>query len=58
MNFEEASQYIEDKFLSMNENPSKLIYTHFTQATDTGNVQVVFKAVQDILLNSIMNTVL
>jgi len=58
MNFEEASQYIEDKFLSMNENPSKLIYTHFTQATDTGNVQVVFKAVQDILLNSIMNTVI
>lgn len=57
-NFEEASQFIEDKFLQCNTNPAKLIYVHFTQATDTNNVTVVFKAVQDILLNRVLDKIL
>jgi len=53
--YEDASQYIEDQFLAQNENPRKLIYTHKTCATDTDNITVVFKAVQDIILNKILD---
>jgi len=53
--YEEAARYIEDQFLAQNENPKKLIYTHRTCATDTDNVSVVFKAVQDIILNKIID---
>jgi len=49
-----AGQYIEDQFLAQNENPRKLIYPKRTCATDTDNVTVVFKAVQDIVLNKIL----
>jgi len=49
--YEEASKYIEDQFLQQNENPRKLIYVHQTCATDTESIQVVFKAVQDIIIN-------
>jgi len=51
----DASQYIEDQFLAQNENSKKLIYVHHTCATDTDNITVVFKAVQDIILNKIMD---
>jgi len=53
--YEEASQYIEDQFLGLNDNPKKLIYTHKTCATDTDNITVVFRAVQDIILNGILD---
>jgi len=49
-----AGQFIEDQFLAQNENPKKLIYPKRTCATDTDNVSVVFKAVQDIVLNKIL----
>jgi len=51
----ETSQYIEDQFLSQNENPKKLIYVHHTCATDTNNVAVVFKAVQDVIITKILD---
>jgi len=54
-NYKEASQYIEDQFLAQNENSKKLIYVHHTCATDTGNISVLFKAVQDIILNKILD---
>jgi GTPase SAR1 family protein len=53
--YKEASAYIEDQFLFQNENSRKLIYVHHTCATDTQNINVVFKAVQDILLNKILD---
>jgi len=53
-NFEEASKYIADQFLAQNDNPNKLIYVHITCATDTENITVVFRAVQDIILNGIL----
>jgi len=53
--YDEAAQYIEDQFLAQNENPKKLIYTHKTCATDTDNITVVFRAVQDIILNKILD---
>jgi len=53
--YKDASAFIEDQFLAQNENPRKLIYVHHTCATDTGNITVVFKAVQDILLNKVLD---
>jgi len=52
---EEASVYITDQFLAQNENPRKMIYTHKTCATDTENITVVFKVVQDIILTNILD---
>lgn len=52
-NFEEAAAYIQMKFESLNRNPQmKDIYTHFTCATDTNNIQFVFDSVTDVILKS------
>jgi len=48
--YDAASKFINKRFLGMNDNPKKLIYSHFTCATDTDNIAVVFKAVKDIVL--------
>jgi len=53
--FGETTQYIQDQFLAQNENPKKLIYPHQTCATDTDNINIVFKAVQDIILNKLLD---
>jgi len=45
-----AKEYIKDQFLSLNDNSTKQIYAHFTCATDTGNIIIVFNAVRDIIL--------
>jgi len=49
-NFEEASKYIQDKFVDQNENPNKKVYPHVTCATDTNNMKHVFNAVKNIIL--------
>eukprot|EP01111_Echinosteliopsis_oligospora_P009436 TRINITY_DN2764_c0_g1_i1.p1 TRINITY_DN2764_c0_g1~~TRINITY_DN2764_c0_g1_i1.p1 ORF type:complete len:394 (-),score=63.31 TRINITY_DN2764_c0_g1_i1:74-1108(-) len=48
-NIEAAAEYIKNQFLLLNQT-KKLIYTHRTCATDTGNVSVVFNAVKDIVM--------
>uniref|UniRef100_A0A671NNZ6 Guanine nucleotide-binding protein G(o) subunit alpha n=1 Tax=Sinocyclocheilus anshuiensis TaxID=1608454 RepID=A0A671NNZ6_9TELE len=48
--FEAAAAYIQGQFESKNRSPSKEIYCHLTCATDTGNIQVVFDAVTDIII--------
>jgi ABC-type uncharacterized transport system substrate-binding protein len=48
--YDKAVQFIQEKFLAQNENPKKLLYPNITCATDTKNIQVVFTAVQDIVL--------
>ena len=40
-----AGQFIRDEFLSRNLNTKKIIFPHFTTATDTENIKVVFKVV-------------
>jgi hypothetical protein len=53
----EALEYITKRFTESNKSLSperKIIYTHETCATDTGNARVVFKAVQDIIISKIM----
>lgn len=48
--YEDAAAYIQAQFESKNRSPNKEIYCHMTCATDTGNIQVVFDAVTDIII--------
>jgi len=48
--FNEASDFIEKKFLHVDKTGRKKIYPHKTIATDTGNVQFVFQAVRDRII--------
>ena len=48
----EAAQYIQLKFEALNRKDGKEIYTHFTCATDTGNIQFVFDAVTDVIIKN------
>ena len=51
--YEEASAYIQIKFEDLNQRKGqKEIYTHFTCATDTSNVQFVFDAVTDVIIKN------
>ncbi|KAL0191710.1 hypothetical protein M9458_014408, partial [Cirrhinus mrigala] len=45
--------YIQTKFEDLNKKKdTKEIYTHFTCATDTKNVQFVFDAVTDVIIKN------
>ncbi|KAF6732978.1 Guanine nucleotide-binding protein G(i) subunit alpha-2 [Oryzias melastigma] len=51
--YEEAQAYIQTKFEDLNKRKeTKEIYTHFTCATDTKNVQFVFDAVTDVIIKN------
>ncbi|XP_044741214.1 G protein alpha i subunit [Chrysoperla carnea] len=51
--YEEASAYIGMKFENLNKRrDQKKIYTHFTCATDTDNIQVVFDIVSDVIIQN------
>ena len=53
-NFYEGCMFILEKFENQNKNMfSKAVYSHFTCATDTNNIQVVFEAVKSIILNKL-----
>ncbi|KAK0040125.1 guanine nucleotide-binding protein G(o) subunit alpha [Biomphalaria pfeifferi] len=49
-NVDSAARYIQHLFLMQVTNPSKVVYPHFTTATDTTNVQVVFQVLMDSIL--------
>jgi len=52
-NYPEASSYIQKKFENLNKRRGqKDIYTHFTCATDTTNIQFVFDAVTDVIIKN------
>lgn len=55
--YDHAREYIRDRFTELNENKSKSLYAHFTCATDTDNIIVVFNAVRDIILNYTINKI-
>ncbi|XP_013782173.1 guanine nucleotide-binding protein G(o) subunit alpha-like [Limulus polyphemus] len=42
--------FVQHKFQAQNRHPNKVIYPHFTTATDTSNVQVVFQVVMDTVI--------
>jgi len=51
--YDEAGAYIRARFESLNRNSAtKDVYTHFTCATDTGNVKFVMDAVTDIIIKN------
>ncbi|XP_054722457.1 guanine nucleotide-binding protein G(i) subunit alpha, partial [Uloborus diversus] len=51
--YEEAASYIKMKFENQNKRKdTKEIYTHFTCATDTNNIQFVFDAVTDVIIKN------
>ncbi|KAG8187785.1 hypothetical protein JTE90_025823 [Oedothorax gibbosus] len=51
--FEDAAAYIKMKFEDQNKRKkTKEIYTHFTCATDTNNIQFVFDAVTDVIIKN------
>ncbi|XP_057291250.1 G protein alpha o subunit-like isoform X2 [Hydractinia symbiolongicarpus] len=48
--FREASDFIKQKYLERNRNDAKEIYVHLTCATDTENIDFVFKAVTNMII--------
>ncbi|EEB18668.1 guanine nucleotide-binding protein G alpha subunit, putative [Pediculus humanus corporis] len=51
--YEEAAAYIQMKFENLNRRKDqKEIYTHFTCATDTNNIQFVFDDVTDVIITN------
>jgi len=51
--YDEAGSYIQMQFENLNSRKGeKEIYTHFTCATDTGNIQFVFDAVTDVIIKN------
>jgi len=42
----EAREFILNMFVELNDDPDKVIYSHFTCATDTENIRFVFAAVK------------
>ncbi|CAO3600891.1 unnamed protein product [Absidia cylindrospora] len=50
--YDVASDYILNRFVSLNQSDSKQIYTHFTCATDTLQIKFVMEAVNDIIIQN------
>ncbi|KAJ3164685.1 guanine nucleotide-binding protein subunit alpha [Geranomyces variabilis] len=48
--YDEACDYILNRFVSLNQSDQKQIYTHFTCATDTTQIKFVMTAVNDIII--------
>ena len=46
----DACNYIRERYLERNRNETKEIYVHFTCATDTANIDFVFKAVTNMII--------
>ena len=46
-----AKEFIRTTFMSVNSDPeNRRIYAHFTQATDTGNIESIFKDITDHII--------
>jgi len=56
-NFEASTAFIKARFLEQNQSPH-VIYTHFTCAISTENIEFVFKAVRETVLKKILNEVM
>jgi guanine nucleotide-binding protein subunit alpha len=50
--YEKACDFFLNKFVSLNKNEAKQIYTHFTCATDTSQIKFVMAAVNDIIIQT------
>ncbi|CAG5929042.1 unnamed protein product [Menidia menidia] len=52
-----AARFLAGAFVSLNKAPERLVYHHFTTATDTSNVQVVFQVVMDTIIKENLEAV-
>ncbi|KAN0040598.1 hypothetical protein ACTA71_008936 [Dictyostelium dimigraforme] len=55
--YDAVSLHIQRKFESVKIDPNKKIYTHFTVAVDTENIEFVFKVIKKILVGQVMDLV-
>ena len=62
--YDDAKNYIRQRFEALNrkkskktDNSKKVIFTHFTCATDTGNIKFVFDAVTDVIIRKHLSEV-
>ena len=54
--YDEAKEYIKTKFTKLNKKKEKQIYSHFTCATDTSNINHVFNVITaDIIEKNVNN---
>ncbi|KAI8973844.1 guanine nucleotide binding protein, alpha subunit [Pilobolus umbonatus] len=56
--YDSARYYFKQRFQSLNKRPTKRIYVHYTDATDTKLLQNVMMAVSDIILNENLNSII
>lgn len=52
-----AALFIQAEFSLRNKNENKLVFPHFTTATDTSNIQGVFQVVMDMVMADNMGQV-
>ncbi len=52
MLFDPASSYVKEKYKERNKNDQKEVYVHLTCATDTQNIDFVFKAVTNTIIQA------
>jgi len=57
LNFDSAAAFIKARFLEQNQSPH-VIYTHYTCAISTENIEFVFKCVREAVLKKILNDVI
>lgn len=50
--YEGTSDYLMYRFLDLNKSKNKQIYTHFTCATDTNQMEFVMATVNDIIIQA------
>lgn len=48
--WQQTSKYFMDKFIALNRNPTRDVYGHFTNATDTDLLKVTMASVQDMII--------
>jgi guanine nucleotide-binding protein subunit alpha len=50
-----TSKYFMEKFRALSRNPTKEIYGHFTNATDTNLLKITMGSVQDMIIQRNLN---
>ncbi|KAF3940484.1 hypothetical protein ABW19_dt0206171 [Dactylella cylindrospora] len=56
--YTQASEFFHDNFKRLNRNPSKDIYVHYTNATDTNLLKITMNSVQDMILQKNLHTLI
>lgn len=50
--YDDALDFLTTKFVTLNQNPHKTVYCHFTCATDTQQINFVMSAVNDTIISN------